>query len=118
MGTSSQGTLAALPHDLATAVERAGRSVVAVNVRPRVLTSGVVWHPGVVVATNHTIRRDEEITVGLPDGRTVPAALAGRDPSQSAFHRGSSRSDDVHSWHTANHSSRYFTNTTSFCASL
>jgi S1-C subfamily serine protease len=34
----------------------------------------------VVVATHHTINRDENITVTLPDGTTVPASLAGRDP--------------------------------------
>jgi S1-C subfamily serine protease len=34
-----------------------------------------------VVATNHTIRRDEEITVTVADGRALPAKIAGRDPS-------------------------------------
>ncbi|PYO72463.1 MAG: hypothetical protein DMD67_17055, partial [Gemmatimonadetes bacterium] len=33
------------------------------------------------VATNHTIRRDDNITVTLPDGTSAPATLAGRDPS-------------------------------------
>jgi len=84
METSSQGTLgtlAALSHDLATAVERAGRSVVAIDARPRVPTSGILLKPGLVVAADHTIRREEEITVTLEDGRTVPAKIAGRDAS-------------------------------------
>ena len=84
MGTSSHGmagTLAALSHELATAVARAGRSVVAIDARPRVPTSGILWRPGLVVATNHTIRRDEEITVTVADGRALPAKIAGRDPS-------------------------------------
>jgi len=34
-----------------------------------------------VVTADHTVKRDEEITVTLPDGQTVPATLAGRDPS-------------------------------------
>ena len=71
--------LIALSRSLAEAVERAGPSVVAVDARPRVRTSGVVWRPGVVVSTNHTIRRDEEITVSFGDGSRTNATLAGRD---------------------------------------
>ena len=73
-------TLVAFSNDLAGAVERAGRAVVAVHARRRIPASGVHWRPGVVVATNHTIRRDEDITVTLGDGSTVPVTLAGRDP--------------------------------------
>jgi S1-C subfamily serine protease len=79
--TKARGTLAALSDDLAFAVERAGRAVVAIRARPRIPASGVLWRSDVAVATDHTIRRDEEITVMLPDGRTVSATLAGRDPS-------------------------------------
>lgn len=82
---ASQGetsnTLLDLSHNLAKAVEQASQAVVAVNARPRVATSGVHWRQGVVVSTNHTVKRDEEITVMLGDGRTVAATLAGRDPS-------------------------------------
>lgn len=70
---------AALSNDLAAAVERAGRSVVAVHARPRFSSSGVIWRPGVVVTAQHTIRREEEITVTLPDGTNRPATLAGSD---------------------------------------
>ena len=73
--------LVALSRDLAAAVERVSPSVVAVNARPRVATSGVLWRPGVVVATHHTIKREEEITVLLHDGRETPATLIGRDAS-------------------------------------
>ena len=65
--------------ELADAVESAGRSVVAITARRRIPSSGVHWRAGVVVATNHTIRRDDNITVTLPDGTTVAASLAGRD---------------------------------------
>src|SRR5690349_11740065 len=71
---------AALSNDLAAAVERAGRSVVAVHARPRFSSSGVIWRPGVIVTAQHTIRREEEITVTLPDGTNRPATLAGSDP--------------------------------------
>ena len=76
----TSGVLLSLSNDLAGAVERAGRATVAVNARQRVPSSGVQWRPGIVVTADHTIERDEDITVTLPDGRTVPATLAGRDP--------------------------------------
>jgi len=76
----ARGTLAALSDDLASAVERAGRAVVAIYARPRIPASGVLWRPNVVVAADHTIRREEGITVALADGRRVAATLAGRDP--------------------------------------
>jgi hypothetical protein len=60
--------LAALSNEIAAAVEVAGRNVVAVHARPRFSSSGVFWRPGVIVTAEHTIRREEEITVTLPDG--------------------------------------------------
>ncbi len=74
-----ENPLIAVSQQLADAVERAGKSVVAVSARPRLASSGVVWRDGIVVTADHTIRRTEEITVSLPDGRTLAAALAGRD---------------------------------------
>ena len=72
-------TLSALSNDLAAAAERAGGAVVAVHGRQHVPSSGVLWRPNVVVTADHSLKRDEEITVTLPDGRNVPATLAGRD---------------------------------------
>ena len=74
------GTLAAFSSELADAVERAGRSVVAIHARRRIPSSGVMWRPGVVVSSHHTVRRDEDVRVTLPDGSSVQADLAGRDP--------------------------------------
>ncbi len=65
---------------LADAVARGGTVVVAVHARERMASSGVLWRPGVVVTADHTIKREEEITITLPDNRNVPAILAGRDP--------------------------------------
>jgi S1-C subfamily serine protease len=73
-------TLVALSNELADAVELVGRSTVAIHARRRIPSSGIVWRPGVVVAASHTIRRDEDISLTLPDGKTVAASLAGRDP--------------------------------------
>ena len=74
-------TLAQLSDDLASAVERGGAATVTVNARRRMPASGIVWsEDGLIVTANHVVEQDEEITVGLPDGRTVPATLVGRDP--------------------------------------
>ncbi|OWY66692.1 LuxR family transcriptional regulator [cyanobacterium TDX16] len=74
-------TLLALSNNLADAVERAGRAVVAVNARHRIPSTGVHWRNGIIVTAEHTVRRDEEIAVRLPDDRTVAATLIGRDSS-------------------------------------
>jgi S1-C subfamily serine protease len=81
MPAASGGPLAALSNDLAAAVETVGRSVVAIHARRRIPASGTVWQPGVIVASHHTIQRDDDLKVTLHDGRTVTATLAGRDPS-------------------------------------
>src|SRR5947209_2119585 len=73
--------LAQLSDELAAAVEKAGRSVVRVNGRPRQAASGVVWGAeGIVVTADHVVERDDDLTVGLPDGSEVAATIAGRDP--------------------------------------
>ncbi len=72
--------LATLSEELAGAVARAGQAVVAVDGRPRFTSSGVFWRPGIVVTAEHTLRREEEISVTLAPGSTVPATLAGTDP--------------------------------------
>lgn len=78
---AGEAPLVALSNALAEAVERVGRSVVAIHARPRIPSSGVLWRAGVVVAAHHTVKRDEEIGVTLEGGRTVAAQLVGRDPS-------------------------------------
>jgi S1-C subfamily serine protease len=73
--------LARLSDDLAAAVDKAGKSVVTVNARRRMPASGIVWSGnGLIVTANHVVERDDEIGVGLPDGRSVQAKMLGRDP--------------------------------------
>jgi len=78
---TAPNSLPAFSQSLAKAVERVSPAVVAIDARPRVATSGIVWRDGVIVSTNHTVRRNEEITVSLGDGRRLPASLVGRDAS-------------------------------------
>ena len=75
-----ENSLTALSDQLAAAVERAGSFVAAVEARPRIGSSGVLWQPGVLVTAQHAIRTQDEIQVILPDGKAVSAELAGRDP--------------------------------------
>ena len=70
-----------LSTDLADATAAAARSVVAVHARRRIPASGILWRPGIVVATHHTVHKDEDVAVTLPDGTRARGAVAGRDPS-------------------------------------
>jgi S1-C subfamily serine protease len=80
--SSTSGLLAGISDELAAAVERAGRSIVQINARRRQSATGIVWgEPNLVVTADHVIEREEDITVGLPDGKESPAKLVGREPS-------------------------------------
>jgi len=70
-----------LSNELAQSTGRAAASVVAVHTETRGSSSGVVWRSGIIVTSEHALRRDEEIQVTLPNGRVVTATLAGRDAS-------------------------------------
>ncbi len=74
-------TLLSFSNDLATAVERAARSIVAVHARPRRPSTGVHWRPGIIVTAEHTVRMEEEIRVTWSDGRASPASVVARDPA-------------------------------------
>ena len=71
--------LRALSDELAAAVDRAAKSIVAIHARPRIAASGVHWRDGLVVAANHTVRKDQDITITLPDGARTRANVVGRD---------------------------------------
>jgi len=73
--------LVELSNALASATEQAAANVVAVHSEPRGSASGVIWRSGVIVTSEHALRRDEDIRVTLADGRVAQATLVGRDPS-------------------------------------
>jgi S1-C subfamily serine protease len=73
-------TVMDLSNALADAVDRAARSVFAVHGRPRLSSTGVHWRPGLVVTASHTVEPDREVALTSPDGRTLSAQVAGRDP--------------------------------------
>jgi len=72
--------IASFSQELAAAAEQVGSSVVTVHARHRVPSSGIHWREGVVVTANHTVRREDDITVLVHGGKRVSAKLAGRDP--------------------------------------
>lgn len=74
--------LQTLSNDLAAAVEAAGPSTVRIEGRRRLAATGIVWSAdGLIVTAHHVVTRDDNLTVGLPDGSTAAASLVGRDPS-------------------------------------
>ncbi len=66
---------------LASTIDAASRTVVAVHGRGRIPSSGIIWEPGLVVTAEETVERDTDLALTLPDGRRVEATLAGRDAS-------------------------------------
>lgn len=80
-GMATQNSLLELSDRLAGAVEIGEKYVVAVHGRPHVPSTGVLWREGAIVTTDHTLKRDEDVTITLADGRNIPATVAGRDES-------------------------------------
>lgn len=74
--------LTGLSDALAETVAKVGPGVVRVDARDRLPASGIVWsRDGVVVTAHHVVERDDNISLGLPNGETVAAELVGRDPT-------------------------------------
>jgi S1-C subfamily serine protease len=80
LSESAGGVLASLSDDLAHAVERAGRSVVAVHGRRRFPASGLAWRNDQVVTASHVLERDSDLSITAPDGKQYEARLVARDP--------------------------------------
>jgi len=78
---SGASALSRLSEGMADAVEKIGLSVVQVNGRRRRSASGVVYAPARVLTASHVVEREEDLSVGTGEGRTVEARLIGRDPS-------------------------------------
>lgn len=75
-----ENALMNLSNELAGIVQALSPYVVSVRARRHYPSSGLRWGPDAVVTADHTIQRDEDITVTLADGKTVGATLVGRDP--------------------------------------
>jgi serine protease DegQ len=73
-------SLVEFSNDLVAAVDRAGRSVIAVLEGGRDGVSGTILRKGLAVTAEHTIRGRERVTVILPSGQQESAEVIGRDP--------------------------------------
>jgi S1-C subfamily serine protease len=72
--------LAEFSNGLTSAVEKAGASTILVDARKRYPASGIAYAEDLILTADHVVTREEDIKVGLPDGKTLTATLAGRDP--------------------------------------
>ena len=66
---------------LTSAAEKGGASTVLVDARRRYPASGIAYAQDLVLTADHVItREDDSIKIGLPDGKSLKATIAGRDP--------------------------------------
>ena len=65
---------------LTAAVEKAGASTVTVDARKRYPASGIAYAEDLVLTADHVVTREENMKILLPDGRSLAATIAGRDP--------------------------------------
>jgi S1-C subfamily serine protease len=65
---------------LTAAVEKAGASTVTVDARKRYPASGIAYAEDLVLTADHVVTREENMKILLPDGRSLTATIAGRDP--------------------------------------
>lgn len=69
-----------LSNGLTAAVEKGGASTVLVDARKRYPASGIAFAEDLVLTADHVVTREDDIKVLTPDGKSLPATLAGRDP--------------------------------------
>src|SRR5512139_230245 len=65
---------------LTAAVEKGGASTILVDARKRYPASGIAYADDLILTADHVVTRDEDIKVLLPDGKSLAATVAGRDP--------------------------------------
>src|SRR6266542_2910464 len=73
-------TLGEFSSGLVAAVEKAGASTILVDARKRYPASGIAYTEDLVLTADHVVTREENIKVGLADGKSLAATIAGRDP--------------------------------------
>ena len=65
---------------LTSAVEKGGASTILVDARKRYPASGSAYADDLVLTADHVVTREDDIKVLLPDGKSLNATIAGRDP--------------------------------------
>jgi S1-C subfamily serine protease len=80
--TNSLDQFETFANGFADAVEAAAVSTVMVLARRRMPSTGIVYAADLVITANHAVEREDDVKIGLADGRSVDATLAGRDPAR------------------------------------
>ncbi|HYZ34437.1 MAG TPA: serine protease, partial [Crenalkalicoccus sp.] len=78
--TTSPNPLSALSDQIAALAAAGAACTAAVHGRDGRALSGLLWAEGLILTAEEALERDDDLAVTLPDGRQVPATLAGRDP--------------------------------------
>jgi S1-C subfamily serine protease len=76
----AKNTLQEFSEALAEAADRAGKSTVLVDARRRMPASGIAYAGDLILTADHVIEKEDDLKVTLPDGTSLAARLAGRDP--------------------------------------
>ncbi len=77
----STKALQALSNNIAEIVASSGKAIVSVNANRRFTPSGIHWRNGIIVTSDESLKRYEDITVTLANGAKEPVSLIGRDPT-------------------------------------
>ncbi len=80
MTKSAEEPLIDLSAALAALVSRVAGGIVSVHSH-RARSSGFAWRSGLIVTADEGLAEEGDIAVTLPGGESVPARLAGRDPT-------------------------------------
>lgn len=65
---------------LTSAVEKGGANTILVDARKRYPASGIAYAEDIILTADHVVTREDDIKVLLPDGKSLSATVAGRDP--------------------------------------
>lgn len=77
----SMSSLQALSNNIAEIVEKSGKAIVSLNANRRFSPSGIHWQEGIIVTSDESLKRCDDITVTLENGERKSVSLLGRDPS-------------------------------------
>jgi S1-C subfamily serine protease len=78
---STASSLRALSQQLEHLAEAAAHAVVGIRLHGRLVASGLVWKPGVVVTASDALEADDDLSVIAAAGKAFSAQVAGRDPT-------------------------------------
>ena len=79
--TDQPDFLAQFSDALSARAEAAKSAVVAIRLPHGRHITGMLWHAGIVVASEQSLPRKDDFEIVAPDGAVLSAQLAGRDPS-------------------------------------